>query len=249
MLLRAMRQRADLVLVERGFFESRAKARAAIEAGLVIVNGLALRKPADGIAPEATIEASAPHPYVSRGGLKLAAALEAFGFDAREKIALDLGASTGGFTDVLLRAGAAKVYAIDVGHDQLHKSLRENPRIVSMEGVDARQLKAEMFDAPPQLVVCDVSFISLKLVLPHALALASATASLATLIKPQFEAGRARVKKGVVRDVAIHEEICADIRAFVTALGWRVQDIIASPIEGGDGNREFLLGATRQGTP
>ena len=240
-----MFQRADIALVERGFFESRAKARAAIEAGLVRANGAALRKPADRIAPDAAIEASSPHPYVSRGGLKLAAALTAFGFDPAGETCLDLGASTGGFTDVLLRRGAAKVYAIDVGHDQLHASLRGDPRVVSMEGLDSRALGAGLFDAPPRLVVCDVSFISLKLALPRALSLAAPDAWLAALVKPQFEAGRGRVNKGVVRDAAVHAEVCEDIRAFVAGLGWRVLGVVPSPVEGGDGNREFLLGAAR----
>lgn len=240
-----MRQRADIALVERGFFESRARARAAIEAGLVSVDGIALRKPADRILPQAQVEASAPHPFVSRGGLKLAAALETFKFDVRGKTGLDVGASTGGFTDVLLRAGACRVYAIDVGHGQLHASLREDARVISREGLDARALDAAMFDAPPDIIVCDASFISLKLVLPRPLSFAAKEASLVTLIKPQFEAGRGRVNKGVVRDIAIHAEVCADIRAFIEGLGWRVIDVIASPIEGGDGNKEFLLGATR----
>lgn len=242
-----MGQRADIALVERGFFESRAKARAAIEAGLVLANGSPLRKPAEILAPDARVEASAPHPWVSRGGLKLEAALAAFGFDPAGEICVDLGASTGGFTDVLLRRGAARVYAIDVGHGQLHASLRDDPRVVSMEGTDARALDAAMFAEPPRLVVCDASFISLRLVLPRPLSLAADRARLVALVKPQFEAGRARVNKGIVRDPAVHAEVCADIRGFVEGLGWSVVGLVDSPVAGGDGNREFLLGATRGG--
>ena len=242
----AMRQRADIALVERGFFESRARARAAIEAGLVRVDGAVLRKPAEPVSPLAQIEASAPHPYVSRGGLKLAAALGAFAFEVGGKTCLDLGSSTGGFTDVLLRNGAAQVYAVDVGHGQLHASLRADLRVVSMEGTDMRSLEASMFSQPPQMLVCDASFISLRLALPHPLSLAAPNAALVTLIKPQFEAGRDRVKKGIVRYAAVHAEIVANMRAFIASLGWRVIDVIASPIEGGDGNREFLLGAIRE---
>ena len=238
-----MRQRADIVLVERGFFESRAKARAAIEAGLVTIGGARLHKPAAVVDAGAAIEATAPHPYVSRGGLKLEAALAAFGIDVANRTCLDIGASTGGFTDVLLRRGAATVFAVDVGHSQLHARLRADPRVVSMEGVDARTLAADDFATPPQVVVCDASFISLKLVLPRPLLLATPGAALVALIKPQFEAGRARIKKGVVRDRAVHAEICSDIRAFVVGLGWQVIDVVDSPIAGGDGNREFLLGA------
>ncbi len=242
-LWRAMRQRADMALVERGFFESRARARAAIEAGLVRADGVAVRKPSDPLPAQAHIEASPPHPYVSRGGLKLAAGLAAFNLEAMDKTCLDLGASTGGFCDVLLRAGARIVYAVDVGHGQLHRSLRDHARIVSMEKQDARCLEAPMFVTPPQLIVCDVSFISLKLALPRPLSLAAPEANLVCLVKPQFEAGRDRVNKGIVRDAAVHKQVCGDISAFLETLGWRVLGVVNSPIEGGDGNREFLLGA------
>lgn len=240
-----MSRRADITLVERGFFESRARARAAIEAGLVAVDGVTLKKPADPVGEGARIEARAPFPWVSRGGVKLHAALAAFRLEPRGKLALDIGASTGGFTDVLLDAGAARVYAVDVGRGQLHERLRGDPRVVSMEGRDARALVASDFEAPPQFLVCDASFISLKLVLPASLSLAHENAALIALIKPQFEAGPARVRKGVVRDEAVHAEVCRDIGGFVEGLGWRVCGLSASPIEGGDGNREFLLGATR----
>jgi len=238
-------QRIDLALVARGHFESRARAREAIEAGLVRVDGRVVKKPSEPVGEDARIEARAPHPWVSRAGLKLAAGLDAFSVDPAGATCLDLGSSTGGFTQVLLSRRAARVYAVDVGHGQLHASLREDPRIVSMEGVDARALEASMFSAPPQVVVSDVSFISLKLVLPHALALAAPGAYLVALVKPQFEAGRAHVNKGVVRDPATHARVCDEIVALIEGLGWRVTGLAPSPIAGGDGNIEFLIGARR----
>ena len=240
-----MPQRADIALVERGFFESRAKARAAIEAGLVRADGVVLRKPSEPVAAAAQIEASAPHPWVSRAGHKLEAGLATFGIDPAGRICLDVGSSTGGFTQVLLARGAERVYAVDVGRDQLHASLRADPRVVSMESTDARALTRALIPQAPSLVVCDASFISLRLVLPVPLALAAPGADLVALIKPQFEAGPARVKKGIVRDARVHAEVCEDIRGFVASLGWDVTAITPSPIEGGDGNREFLLAARR----
>jgi 23S rRNA (cytidine1920-2'-O)/16S rRNA (cytidine1409-2'-O)-methyltransferase len=239
------RQRADRLLVERGLFDSRAKAQAAIVAGLVTANGQPVRKPSDDIPADAAIDATPAHPYVSRGGVKLAAALDHFGFDPKGRICLDVGASTGGFTQVLLERGAARVFAVDVGTAQLHKSLRNRDDVVVMETTDIRALDAAAIAPPPTLIVIDVSFISLRLALPAALRLAAPAAQLVALVKPQFEAGRDAVKKGVVRDAAIHAAICDDIAAFVTGLGWAVRGIIPSPIEGGDGNREFLLGAAR----
>ena len=239
------RQRADLVLVARGLYESRARAQEAIAAGLVRADGKAVRKASEPIAADARIEAGAAHPWVSRGGVKCAAALDAFGFSPDGRVCLDIGASTGGFTHVLLTRGAARVYAVDVGRDQLHASLRGEPRVVSMEGVDARALTAADFSAPPSLVVCDASFISLALVLPPALALAAPGAELAALIKPQFEVGRAHVGKGVVRDAAARERACATISAMLTRLGWSVVGLAPSPIAGGDGNVEYLIGARR----
>ncbi|MDT2020230.1 TlyA family RNA methyltransferase [Methylocella sp. CPCC 101449] len=240
------RRRADVLLVEKGHFESRARARAAIEAGLVFANGKQVRRPAEDVAEDAEIQASAPHPWVSRGGLKLVAALDAFGFDPKGRVCLDIGASTGGFTEVLLDRGAIRVHAVDVGHGQLHARLQNDPRVVSREGTDARQLTAADFpDGAPELIVSDVSFISLSLVLPPVLALAAPQARLAALIKPQFEAGPAKVNKGVVRDRQVHEAVCAKIRALVEDLGWRCLGLVPSPIEGGDGNREFLIGAAR----
>jgi 23S rRNA (cytidine1920-2'-O)/16S rRNA (cytidine1409-2'-O)-methyltransferase len=239
------RLRADRLLVERGLFESRAKAQAAIEAGLVRANGALVRKASDEVAFDAELVATPAHPYVSRGALKLKAALDHFGFDPAGRICFDVGASTGGFTELLLERGAARVYAVDVGSGQLHAKLRDDSRIVSLEQTDIRKVTAAQLDAPPDLVCIDVSFIPLKLVLPPALALAAPTAQLVALIKPQFEAGPEHNKKGIVRDTAVQQAVCADIEALVTSLGCKVLGIIPSPIEGGDGNREFLLGATK----
>ena len=238
------RLRADRLLVERGLFESRAKAQAAIEAGLVRVGDAVVRKASEEIAVDAPLQATPAHPYVSRGGLKLAAALDHFAFDPQGRACLDVGASTGGFTQVLLARGAWHVTAVDVGRGQLHETLRARPEVASLEQTDIRTLSPARLGEPPDLVTVDVSFISLKLVLPAALALAKTPAQLVALIKPQFEAGRERVKKGVVRDQAVHAEICADIAGLVASLCWRVAGIIPSPISGGDGNAEFLLGAS-----
>jgi 23S rRNA (cytidine1920-2'-O)/16S rRNA (cytidine1409-2'-O)-methyltransferase len=240
-----IRQRADRLLMERGLFDSRAKAQAAIAAGLVTANGKLVRKASDEIPIDAAIEAAPAHPYVSRGGVKLAAALDHFGFDPKGRTCLDVGASTGGFTQVLIERGARRVTAVDVGTAQLHASLRDRDEVVVMETTDIRALDTTAIAEPPALIVIDVSFISLKLALPPALALAAPAAQLVALIKPQFEAGRDAVKKGIVRDPAIHAAVCDDIAAFVAGLRWTVHGAIPSPIEGGDGNREFLLGAAR----
>jgi 23S rRNA (cytidine1920-2'-O)/16S rRNA (cytidine1409-2'-O)-methyltransferase len=239
------RLRTDRLLVERGLFDSRAKAQAAIAAGLVSANDATVRKASEEIAVDATLCATPAHPYVSRGGLKLAAALDRFKFDPRGRVCHDVGASTGGFTQVLLERGARRVYAVDVGRGQLHELLRARPEVVSLEQTDIRTLSRARLPAPPNLVTVDVSFISLKLVLPAALALAKTPAQLVALVKPQFEAGRAQLKKGIVRDAAVQATVCDDITAFVVALGWSVLGVIPSPIEGGDGNAEFLLGAAR----
>jgi 23S rRNA (cytidine1920-2'-O)/16S rRNA (cytidine1409-2'-O)-methyltransferase len=239
------RLRADRLLVERGLFDSRAKAQAAIAAGLVSANDVAVRKASEEIPVDARLEARPAHPYVSRGGVKLAAALDHFAFDVKDRVCLDVGASTGGFTQALLERGAARVYAVDVGRGQLHESLRAHPEVVALEETDIRNLSPTRLEQRPDLVTIDVSFISLKLVLPVALALAKRPAQLVALIKPQFEAGRAALKKGIVRDGAVHKAVCDDISAFVAALGWRVIGVIPSPIEGGDGNVEYLLGAAR----
>jgi len=242
-----MKSRADQLLVERGFFESRARAQAAIAAGLVSADGRPVRKASEMVAQDAALTAEAPHPYVSRGGLKLAGALDAFGFDPQGLVCLDVGSSTGGFTDLLLKRGARHVVAVDVGRDQLHASLRADPRVTSFEGQDIRTLAPEALPERPNLAAIDVSFISLKLVLPAVAALLAPVAGIAALIKPQFEAGRAALKKGIVRDEAIQRQVCDEIVAELQALGFAVDGPIPSPIEGGDGNREFLVSARRKG--
>ncbi|MBO4224202.1 TlyA family RNA methyltransferase [Bradyrhizobium neotropicale] len=241
----APRKRADVLLVERGLFESRARARAAIEAGLVIADGKQVAKPSDTLAPDATLSAEPAHPYVSRGGVKLAGALEQYPVDIEGHVCLDVGASTGGFTEVLLANGASLVFAIDVGHGQLHPSLQGHPRVVSMEETDIRSFEGKRLPARPDVVVIDVSFISLKLVLPVALSLAAAPMHLLALIKPQFEAQRKHLKHGIIRNAMVHQEICDDIAAFAAAQGCTDIQVFPSPITGGDGNIEFFLGARR----
>ena len=237
----ASRIRIDRLLVERGLFESRAKAQAAIAAGRVTADEVTVANPSDEVSGDAILRAEPAHPYVSRGGVKLAAALDHFHFDPKGRVCLDVGASTGGFTQILLERSARRVYAIDVGRDQLHPRLRARPEIVSLEGSDIRGL--DRLPEPPDFITVDVSFISLKLVLPPALRFATMPACLLALIKPQFEAGRANAKKGIVRDPRVHAAVCDDIVSFVASLGWRVAGTIASPIPGGDGNREFFIGA------
>jgi 23S rRNA (cytidine1920-2'-O)/16S rRNA (cytidine1409-2'-O)-methyltransferase len=239
------RDRADKVLTAQGIFDSRAKAQAAIAAGLVTADGVVVVRPSDMIAADAEIEARAAHPYVSRGGVKLDAGLDAFAIDPRGRICLDIGASTGGFTEVLLGRGAARVYAVDVGHGQLRPTIAADPRVVALEGTDARRLTRAEIPEPVDLLVADVSFISLKLVLPPVVPLLAAQAALVALIKPQFEAGRAHVAKGVVRDPAVHQRVCDEVAGLVQELGFAVLGVIPSPIAGGDGNREFLIGARR----
>lgn len=231
------------MLVERGFFESRAKAQEAIAAGHVCADGRVLRKASETIAPSAEIQAKAPYPWVSRGGLKLVAALDHFGIDPKGLVCLDIGASTGGFTHVLLDRGATRVHAIDVGHGQLHGKLAQDPRVDAHEGMDARKLSPAFFAEPPRLITFDVSFISLKLVLPVVLPLAGGDAMLAALIKPQFEVGPAHVVKGIVKSEEARRQACADVTACIEALGWSVIGLIPSPITGSDGNCEYLLGA------
>ena len=239
------RQRADRLLVERGLFESRARAQAAIAAGLVTADGVPVRKASEAISTAAVIEATPEHPYVSRGGVKLAAALDHFHLDVTDRVCLDVGASTGGFTEVLIARGARRVYAIDVGSDQLHPRLRGRDEIVSMEQTDIRTLDPARLAEPPDFATVDVSFISLKLVLPAIGNLLKPRAMLVALIKPQFEAKRRDIKKGIVRDPAIHDLVCDDIAAFLVAQGWRVGGRVPSPILGGDGNREFFIEAER----
>ena len=241
------RVRIDHLLVERGLFESRAKAQTAIAARRVRVDEVVVDKPSEEISADAVLRAEPAHPYVSRGGVKLAAALDRFrsdpSFDPRGRVCLDVGVSTGGFTEVLLARGAWRVYAVDVGRGQLHRSLRTRPEIICMEATDVRRLDPTRFAERPDFVVIDVSFISLKSVLPAALALARTPASLIALIKPQFEAGRRRIKGGIVRDARVHAAVCDDIAAFLTSCGWRVVGIEPSAIPGGDGNREFFIAA------
>jgi 23S rRNA (cytidine1920-2'-O)/16S rRNA (cytidine1409-2'-O)-methyltransferase len=238
-----MRKRADIVLVERGVFPSRAQAQAAIAAGLVSVGGAAVKKSSDAIAEDAEIAAAAPHPWVSRGGVKLAAALDAFALDPAGLVCLDIGASTGGFTDVLLARGAARVVAVDVGHGQLHPRLAADPRVRSFEGLDARDLDVERIGAAPGGIVCDVSFISQRLVLPKILALAARPAWVVSLIKPQFEVGRPEIVKGLVRSEAALAKACEAVRAAIEAQGWSVLGLVPSPVLGGDGAKEFLIAA------
>jgi 23S rRNA (cytidine1920-2'-O)/16S rRNA (cytidine1409-2'-O)-methyltransferase len=239
------RKRADRSLVDHGLAPSRARAQAAIEAGLVTADGVRVEKASQPVSSAAELRASPAHPYVSRGGLKLAAALDCFAIEPRGKVCLDVGASTGGFSEVLLERGARLVYAVDVGHGQLHPSLHGRRGIVSLERTDARALDRKLIPEPVELVVADVSFISLKLVLPAALALCAPAAELVVLVKPQFEAGRAHLKKGIVRAEAVRKAVCADIERFIAAEDWRVIGAMESPIPGGEGNREFLIGARR----
>jgi 23S rRNA (cytidine1920-2'-O)/16S rRNA (cytidine1409-2'-O)-methyltransferase len=237
------RKRADLLLVERGLFPSRARAQQAIAAGLVRAGGVVVRKPSETFAADVAIEASAAHPWASRGGVKLAAALDAFALDPEGLACLDVGASTGGFTDVLLARGARRVVAVDVGHGQFDLRLRADPRVACHEALDARALTADILGEPPAAIVCDVSFISQRLVLPHILGLAARPAWLVSLVKPQFEVGRARLVKGVVKDEAALAEACEAVRTCVEARGWSSLGLIASPVLGGDGAREFLYAA------
>lgn len=239
--------RADILLVQKGLARSRTEASAAIAAGGVNANGRIVAKPSQVLAADAELQFAPAHPYVSRGGIKLAAALDAFALSCKESICLDLGASTGGFTQVLLDRGAARVYAVDVGHGQLRGELRSNGRVVSLEGINARTLTAEHIPERPGVIVADLSFISLKLALPNALALAPAGAWLVALFKPQFEVGRARIGKGgIVRDAAARERALADFIAWLSSeQGWTVLGSMPSPILGGDGNMEFLVAARK----
>jgi 23S rRNA (cytidine1920-2'-O)/16S rRNA (cytidine1409-2'-O)-methyltransferase len=243
-----LKRRADQLLVERGLAETRQRAQALILAGYVYSRERRIAKPGDQIANETAIEVRGrDHPWVSRGGIKLAHALDHFGIDPAGLTALDIGASTGGFTDVLLARDAARVHAVDVGRAQLAWKLRQDPRVVVHEGVNARYLTRAEIPDPIDFVTCDASFIGLETVLPAPLALAAETASLVALIKPQFEAGAARVGKGgVVRDPAIHREVCDRVADWIAAQpGWRLVGVTESPITGPAGNKEFLLYARR----
>ena len=243
------RLRADRLLVERGLFESRARAQAAIAAGLVTANAAPVSKASDEIPVDAVLRAKPAYRWVSRGGVKLSAALDALNIDVKDRVCLDVGASTGGFTEVLLKRGAEKVYAVDVGHGQLHASLRDNPRVVSFEGCDARSLNRTLIPEPVAAIVADVSFISLTKALSPALALAKAGAWLVALIKPQFEVGRGGVGKGgIVREAAARQRAVDTVTAWLSAQdGWRIAGVVPSPIKGGSGNEEYLLGARCDG--
>jgi 23S rRNA (cytidine1920-2'-O)/16S rRNA (cytidine1409-2'-O)-methyltransferase len=240
-----VRLRADRLLVERGVFSSRAKAQAAIAAGLVTANAALVQKASDEIPVDAELSARAEHPWVSRAGAKLAAALDHFSIDPHGRVCLDVGASTGGFTDVLLSRGARLVYAVDVGRDQLDPQLRQRPEVVSFEHTDIRALDPRRLAELADLIVIDVSFISLELVLPAAARFARSTAELVALIKPQFEAGPRAARKGIVRDAAVQARVCGEIVDCAASLGWIVEGVLPSPLLGREGNREFLLGASR----
>jgi 23S rRNA (cytidine1920-2'-O)/16S rRNA (cytidine1409-2'-O)-methyltransferase len=241
--------RADQLLVSRGLAESRTKAQALIMAGIVFSAEKKLAKAGEMLAEDAPLEVRGKdHPWVSRGGIKLDHGLTHFGFDVTGAVALDVGSSTGGFTDVLLSRGAAKVYAVDVGTNQLAWKLRQDARVVVLEQTNARFLTSEQIPEPVDVVVCDASFISLAKVLEAPLRFAKAGARLVALVKPQFEAGRGEVGKGgVVRDPAVHERVCAEAKAWVESQGWSVLGIEQSPITGPEGNVEFLLGARKNG--
>jgi 23S rRNA (cytidine1920-2'-O)/16S rRNA (cytidine1409-2'-O)-methyltransferase len=242
------KQRADLALVERGLAESRTRAQALILAGKVFSGEQRVDKPGQVLREDDPLEVRGQdHPWVSRGGLKLAHGLQAFGLDPAGRVCIDVGASTGGFTHVLLHHGAARVYAVDVGHGQLAWNLRNDPRVVVLERLNARYLEATHIPEPVGAVVCDASFIGLATVLPAALALTAPGAFAVALIKPQFEAGAKLVGKGgVVRDPNIHRAVCARVQQWWSSLpGWEVLGITESPITGPEGNKEFLIGARR----
>lgn len=241
--------RADQLLVDRGLVESRARGQALILAGLVFSGECKIAKAGQGLPPDAPIEVRGrDHPWASRGGIKLAHALDHFGWDVAGAVAIDVGSSTGGFTDVLLSKGVRRVYAVDSGTNQLAWKLRQDPRVIVHERTNARRLTAAEVPEPVDLIVCDASFIALAKVLEIPLGFAGPGARLIALVKPQFEAGRSEVGKGgVVRDPAVHERVCAEAAAWVEGQGWRVGGIVASPITGPEGNVEFLLAAHKDG--
>ena len=239
--------RADIFLVEQGYAKSRSEAKAAIEAGLVRAEGVLLLKPSQAISSGASIEYQKPHPFVSRAGGKLAAALDHFDLSPKERVCLDVGASTGGFTQVLLERGAARVYALDVGQNQMHPSLANDPRVRLREGVNARALKASDLPEPVSVLTVDVSFISAKLVLLPALSLVAPNSWAVVLVKPQFEVGRKAIGKGgIVRDQAARTSALESISDFIAEKPqWRVLGTMESPLLGGDGNLEYLLAAAK----
>jgi len=240
-------ERADVFLVNNGFAASRSEAQAAIRMGRVSANGRRIEKPSYLLRSGVKIEYEKPHPYVSRGGVKLAAALEKFALSPERRICVDIGASTGGFTEVLLMGGAERVYAIDVGHGQLHGKLQRDHRVTRRDGVNGRDLNSTHVPEPPNAVVADVSFIGLKLALPPALEMAAPGAWLVALVKPQFEVGRFAIGKGgIVRDGEAQQAALDDISKWLASIpGWTVLGTMDSPITGGEGNREFLLAAQK----
>ena len=245
-----MKVRTDQLLVSRGLVDSRSRAQALIMAGAVFSGERKIGKAGDLLADDAPLEVRGKdHPWVSRGGIKLDHGLAHFGFDVTAAVALDVGSSTGGFTDVLLSRGAARVYAVDVGTNQLAWKLRQDPRVIIHEQTNARTLSPELIPEAIDILVCDASFISLAKVLDTALDLAGPGAMLVALVKPQFEAGREEVGKGgVVRDPAVHARVCAAASGWITSRGWRVEGVTTSPITGPEGNVEFLLGGRKEGT-
>ncbi len=246
--MKAKKQRLDTVLVAQGLISSRSQAQAAILAGQVYQGSVRLDKAGMQIAGDAELTLRKPaHPWVSRGGVKLDHALNHFAIDAAEAVCLDIGASTGGFTDVLLSHGAKRVYAVDVGWGQLDWRLRQNNQVVTLERINARYLTRSHIPEPVTLLVCDASFISLRTILPASMALIEPNGILIALIKPQFEAGKNHISKGgVVRDAALHETICATIRDWLEECRWPVIGITQSPLHGPAGNKEFLIAARRQ---
>ena len=243
----ARKMRADQLLVERGLAESRARAQALILAGLAYAGDRKIAKAGDQLPADTAITLKGrDHPWVSRGGIKLAHALDQWGWDVADAVAIDVGASTGGFTDVLLSKGAARIYAVDSGTNQLAWKLRQDSRVIVLEQTNARYLTSEQVPEPVDLVVCDASFIGLSKVLAAPLALAKDDARLVALIKPQFEAGPQEVGKGgVVRDPLVHQRVCQEVRDWLESIGWNVLGLIESPITGPEGNIEFLIGADR----
>jgi len=245
--LKAKKRRVDQLLVTRGLAESRARAQALVMAGLVFAGETKIEKPGHQIAEDAPLDVRGrDHPWVSRGGIKLAHALDHFALDPAGAVAMDIGSSTGGFTDVLLSKGAAHVFAVDSGTNQLAWKLREDPRVTVLEQTSARILTPDLIDRPCNWVVCDASFIGLAKVLERPLELAATACQLVALIKPQFEVGREEVGKGgVVRDPDLHARVCGAVRDWIAGLGWEVQGIAESPITGPQGNVEFLIAARR----
>ena len=243
-------KRADVFLVNQGLAATRSEAQAAIRAGHVSADGEQIKKAAQKLQSNMSISYQPAHPYVSRGGVKLAAALDHFKLSPETRICLDIGASTGGFTQVLLERRASRVYAVDVGHGQLHAKIKADKRVIPLEGLNARELTAAKVPEPPQAIVADVSFISLKQALPPALALASRDAWAVLLVKPQFELGRwGTSRSGIVKDKSLRETALAEVTDWVKGQGWHVVGSMDSPITGGDGNQEYLLAAARGEAP